>query len=149
MSEQNLAPRPRPGRASLRHAAGKREMSEFLRATRAKRPQYARKNPARVTNRVLEWRLARATLTPVPTPTAETAKQRHTRTTAHHLRRIREARGLTQEAVAKLVGARRVQVVKWESGKDHEPNAENLEKLCAALEIDEYELRAPVPEDES
>jgi DNA-binding XRE family transcriptional regulator len=89
--------------------------------------------------------LARAELRAVPKATSETAKQRRKRVFAYNLRRVRESRGWTQEELADRAGIGwREQVVHYER-QDYEPGPENLEKLCQALEVDERELRTPIP----
>ena len=136
MSEQDPAPRQQPGRSSLR------DKDELL-ADSANLQQSPARSVPRGTDRLYRRALPRATLLTVPN---ETAKQRHLRTTAYNLCRLRERRGWTQDQLAHRAEVRRDQVVKWESGKDYEPGAENLEKLCRALEADEREFLAPIPE---
>ena len=136
MSKQTFTPRQQPGRSSFQAGFATDGRGQ-------KNPQSATKYVARVTNSLLADGLARASLLAMP-GTVETAKQRHVRTTAYNLRRIREGRQWTQEQLALYAGVRREQIVKWESGKDYEPGAENLEKLCRYLEVDEREFRVPI-----
>lgn len=55
------------------------------------------------------------------------------------LKAIRLARGLTQEACAKLVGVAACQYASWESGR-HEPRGESLVRLCEGLKVEPSEL---------
>lgn len=54
--------------------------------------------------------------------------------TGGEIRRIREARGLTQDQLAELASLNRVTVAKYESGRV-EPGAKSLAKIADALEI--------------
>ena len=103
--------------------------------------QFAPDDVTRGTSCHLAYGTSRATFLPVPN---ETAKQRRIRTTAYNLHRLREELGWTQKMLAKEVGVQRVQIVKWESGHNHEPSAENMEKLCEVLGVDEREFYTPV-----
>ena len=49
-----------------------------------------------------------------------------------HIRELREAAGITQEALAMDLGVSRVAVVQWESGKKT-PQAKNLPKMADLL----------------
>lgn len=115
-----------------------------------KRSQIATNSVARAKTLLLRNEPPRASLPAVPAKTRkppESAKRRHMRITAYNLRRVRrDLRKLTQQELANRIGVRREQIVHWESGKDYEPGPENLEKLCHALDIDERELRTPIPE---
>ena len=55
------------------------------------------------------------------------------------LRAIRQARGLTQEACAKLVGVATCQYASWETGR-HEPRGDSLTRLCEGLKVEPAEL---------
>jgi len=58
---------------------------------------------------------------------------------AESLKAIRLARGLTQEACARLVGVAACQWASWESGR-HEPRGESLVRLCEGLKVEPSEL---------
>jgi transcriptional regulator with XRE-family HTH domain len=52
-----------------------------------------------------------------------------------HLKKMRQAEGLTQYKLSELVGVSDDRTVRaWESGEDL-PTAENLEKLCNVLHV--------------
>lgn len=61
---------------------------------------------------------------------------------AHHLIEIRQARGLTQEALAKLVDVPRSTIANLESGEGN-PSLHNLSKLSHALHLPIEKLLAP------
>lgn len=55
------------------------------------------------------------------------------------LKAIRQARGLTQEACAKLVGVATCQYASWETNR-HEPRGDSLTRLCEGLKVKPAEL---------
>lgn len=55
------------------------------------------------------------------------------------LKAIRQARGLTQEACAKLVGVATCQYASWETNR-HEPRGDSLTRLCEGLKVELAEL---------
>ena len=55
------------------------------------------------------------------------------------IKRYREEKGISQEALAELVGVSRQAVSKWEQGQAL-PTADNLERLEKALELEEGRL---------
>ena len=58
---------------------------------------------------------------------------------AESLKAVRTARGLTQEAAAKLVGVATCQYASWETGR-HEPRGDSLTRLCEGLKVEPAEL---------
>ncbi|MDO4316510.1 MAG: helix-turn-helix transcriptional regulator [Oscillospiraceae bacterium] len=62
-----------------------------------------------------------------------------------HIKRLRAARGLTQEALAERLFVTRQAVSAWETGKAL-PDVETLERIAAALEADVTEVIYGVPQ---
>ena len=54
---------------------------------------------------------------------------------AENLRRIRKAKGLTQEKLARLADLTNNTIIKIESGKNQNPTLDTLKKIARALEI--------------
>ena len=146
MSKQSFAPRSPTGARVVAAPIRDRDWT----AGEHEKPAQREKNKiARVADSHGNSAFARAASSVVPRATPETAKQRRRRIFAYNLRRLREARGWKQEELADRAGVGwREQVVHWESGKDYEPGADNLEKLCLALGVDEREFRTPIPDPE-
>jgi transcriptional regulator with XRE-family HTH domain len=72
------------------------------------------------------------------------ATQRRNQRVAHHLRRLRNAAGLTQEDLALNSGFNRERVVHWEN-EDYGISPKNLERLAQTLGVDASEFYAPIP----
>lgn len=60
------------------------------------------------------------------------------------LRQIRMSRGLTQEALANMLGVRRLTVLRWENGETN-PDIPTLQALAAALETTVGALLGEMP----
>ena len=65
---------------------------------------------------------------------------------ARRLRSLRIARGLTQEAVARIIGVTESQVSKWEHPSGPVPQPRNLKRLARLYGVPVSELRTPDPE---
>lgn len=61
------------------------------------------------------------------------------------LRTLRQARGLTQEAVARIVGVTASQVSKWEHPSGPVPQPRNLRRLARLYGVTVEELDNPTP----
>lgn len=55
------------------------------------------------------------------------------------LKSVRIEKGLTQQQLADLIGVKRQNVGRWETG-EFEPSLKNLKRIAEALEIDIKEL---------
>jgi transcriptional regulator with XRE-family HTH domain len=62
------------------------------------------------------------------------------------LRTLRRARGLTQEAVARIVGVTASQVSKWEHPTGPVPQPRNLRRLARLYRVSVDELSRPAAE---
>ena len=61
-------------------------------------------------------------------------------TIAKNLRKLREAKGLSQEKLARLADVANNTIIKIESGKNDNPTLDTLKKVAKALEIGLDEL---------
>ena len=59
---------------------------------------------------------------------------------AENLRRIRKAKGLTQEKLARLADLTNNTIIKIETGKNQNPTLDTLRKISKALEVSVDEL---------
>ena len=59
---------------------------------------------------------------------------------AKNLRKLREAKGLSQEKLARLADVANNTIIKIESGKNDNPTLDTLKKVAKALEIGLDEL---------
>ena len=59
---------------------------------------------------------------------------------AKNLRKMREAKGLSQEKLARLADVANNTIIKIESGKNDNPTLDTLKKVAKALEIGLDEL---------
>jgi len=57
-----------------------------------------------------------------------------------NLRRLREAKGLSQEKLARLADVANNTIVKIEAGKNQNPTLDTLKKIAKALEVSIDEL---------
>ena len=60
--------------------------------------------------------------------------------TRFRLKELREARGLTQAALARLVGVRQATINDIENGHTRQDTLDLIDRLCAALEVEPGEL---------
>lgn len=58
------------------------------------------------------------------------------------IKELREARGLTQAALAQAVGVRQATINDLENGKSRQDTLDLIDRLCAALGVDPGELIA-------
>lgn len=61
---------------------------------------------------------------------------------ADTIRRIREAKGLTQAELAERLGAKRQWVLKLEAG-EHSPTMKTFQRVLRALDVDEFDDLRP------
>jgi transcriptional regulator with XRE-family HTH domain len=59
---------------------------------------------------------------------------------AENLRRIRKAKGLTQEKLARLADLTNNTIIKIEAGKNQNPTLDTLKNMAKALEVSVEEL---------
>ena len=59
---------------------------------------------------------------------------------AKNITRLRKARGLSQEKLARLADVANNTLIKMESGENHNPTLETLKKVAKALEVSVDEL---------
>jgi XRE family transcriptional regulator, regulator of sulfur utilization len=58
---------------------------------------------------------------------------------AHNIRRLREARGESQQAFSKRTGINRSRLIGWEKGTQN-PSLKTLERIADGLEVNVREL---------
>jgi DNA-binding Xre family transcriptional regulator len=98
---------------------------------------FGRRSPRRILRNLCLWVLEG--LLDLP-PRLSEMRKHYVTPIKVHLRELREARGLSQQALGELAGVRQATISELESGHEQRPDYGILERLARALEVQPSDL---------